>query len=496
MVAASPLLLLPLGLPSDVPEARERLDYCTIFLFHNHLPADALLLAARAMLLLLGFFMAWILWSWGLETLGPVAAGAALLYFATCPPLLAFAHLVTTDFAFTVAFLAALWGFWKFLRRPESYSSALLAGTGLGVALNVKYSAVSLMVIFPCLFLLEQPWKAHRPGRLLRGLGMMGAVSLCLCIPFYGFQWRAVLDGFRTLHYYSLHGWSGYLVGRYSREGWPWYFVAVLLFKTPFVLLTLSAGSPLLVRPSPARRFLAVWVFIPSLLFLIIVSFSRIQVGVRHILPLYPLLCLAAGAATAALWNGGWIARLAASGALLGSLCVSATAYPHYIAYFGALAGGSSNGYRMLADSNCDWGQELKALAIYLRRVNAGPIYLSYFGCADPAHYGIQYQALAPVVGGPLRPDVRVDVRHAKTVLFGISATNRQGIYYQRPHIFNWLETRRPVQVLGHTFFIYDITKDAAAHREIASLYAEEGLRERAAQELAWAGWIESGSPR
>ena len=41
--------------------------------------------------------------------------------------------------------------------------------------------------------------------------------------------------------------------------------------------------------------------------------------------------------------------------------------HPHHLAYFNEIAGGPANGWRLLVDSNLDWGQDLKRLAAWMR---------------------------------------------------------------------------------------------------------------------------------
>ena len=78
----------------------------------------------------------------------------------------------------------------------------------------------------------------------------------------------------------------------------------------------------------------------------------------------------------------------------------SVTIRPDYLAYFNQLAGGPSEGYKHLADSSLDWGQDLPALKQWLdreglQRPGAGNVYLSYFGTARPEYYGIKAIPLA-----------------------------------------------------------------------------------------------------
>lgn len=496
LLAATPLLFMPLDLPNHdltwkrLPEHNLYVN----FIYGNRVSPDIMIFLGRIMILLLGIFLIWAIYEWTFIIFGAESALAAILYASTCPPLLATAHIITTDFAFTVAFFLTLMAFWCFLRHPQKVTSALVAGIALGVSFNTKYSAMLLLVILPLLFIIERPWESQSSQHLAKGIGIIAVTSLLCCVPFYGFQWAVASDGLRLVHFYSNYGWPDFLFGHFSYDGWPWYFAAVLLVKTPSVLLALSIASFALVNNTSERRFLLIWIGLSCLLFLILASFSRIQVGVRHILPMYPLLCMAAGALT-----GRWMKErktvLLAGGVLACSLAGSVMAYPNYIAYFNLLVGGSANGYHVLADSNCDWGQELKALAIYLQENHSCPIYLSYFGNIDPMLYGIRYQALAPTIDFPLAIDHLVDVPNARQILLAVSATNRQGIYYKRHDLFGWLNTRHPLLILGHTLFVYDITHDSGAHREMARIYAERGFLQRAARELDWAKWIESGRP-
>jgi hypothetical protein len=125
---------------------------------------------------------------------------------------------------------------------------------------------------------------------------------------------------------------------------------------------------------------------------------SRLNLGERHLLPAYPAVFILAGGA------GCWLRRqhlVAASAAALLLLSLSVEAlriWPHYLAYFNTFAGGSSSGYRHLVDSSLDWGQDLPGLERWLAkeadRISPLPVYLSYFGSGDPAHYRINARQL------------------------------------------------------------------------------------------------------
>ena len=98
-------------------------------------------------------------------------------------------------------------------------------------------------------------------------------------------------------------------------------------------------------------------------------------------------------------WLAGALGLWYAGGTLL--------QHPHHLAYFNELAGGPANGWRLLVDSNLDWGQDLKRLGEWTRANHVGKLKLSYFGSADPGYYGIESEALARLHARRTRPASR-----------------------------------------------------------------------------------------
>jgi hypothetical protein len=119
---------------------------------------------------------------------------------------------------------------------------------------------------------------------------------------------------------------------------------------------------------------------------------SGLNIGLRHLLPIYPALLVLAGSAVAG--QAGGLRRAAMAGCLLLAAGSAVAAWPDFLAYFNLLSGGSQSGYRKLVDSSLDWGQDLPAFAEWEAREGVGPGYLSYFGTASPDHYGIRAQRL------------------------------------------------------------------------------------------------------
>jgi hypothetical protein len=208
---------------------------------------------------------------------------------------------------------------------------------------------------------------------------------------------EAWLAGFLYTHGHN-QSRGTFFLGEVRNRGTSWYFPVAAAVKSPVgsVVAVLATVAALAWwrskrRCSPFARWATACLAIPTLLYLALALMSPLNLGVRHVLPVYPALFIAFGVAAARLattWK-----RLAIP--LLLVLTVAAEtlpAFPNYIAFFNAAAGGPRGGLALLGDSNLDWGQDLPALAEWQRRNPDIPLFLSYFGQADPASYGIRYR--------------------------------------------------------------------------------------------------------
>src|SRR5262249_54245989 len=182
-----------------------------------------------------------------------------------------------------------------------------------------------------------------------------------------------------------------------------------------------------------------------------------------HLLPMYPFLIVFASK-VARLFTSRREPRLRALAAVLVAWCVAETAliYPHFLAYFNEIAGGPSGGYRWLVDSNLDWGQDLKGLARYQQQHSEEPLFLSYFGTADPAYYGVRARLL-PAYGLPYHlrssPTATFD-EVPPGALVAVSATNLQAVWGDDlfPGISRFMARLRPeppVARIGYSIFVF-----------------------------------------
>jgi hypothetical protein len=192
-----------------------------------------------------------------------------------------------------------------------------------------------------------------------------------------------------------------FLMGQYSLRGWWYFFPVAWFFKTPISFLIAVLAGMILVISACWRRLaegaggataaavINFYEFIPlAVLFVVYLGAmmaGNLNIGIRHLLPVYPVLFIFAGVLARAQW---W--RRQSGSVLAGALIVWSAAetwavYPQTLAYFNQFAGGPKNGYRILVDSSCDWGQDLPAVEKWVaqrasRPEPKPPAYFSYFG--------------------------------------------------------------------------------------------------------------------
>jgi hypothetical protein len=442
---------------------------------HDHFP---MLMLARGLNLLFSVGTGLLVFLWARRLAGPTAGLVALALFAADPNVLAHGALATSDLAAVFLLLASLSAFGWTLLAP-SPARAALSAVIFGLACVAKYSAVLLPPVFVVL-LAGQAWRRRdiRWGAVAPLLvaahiaGAFAVIWLCHGFRFSGFSpelppaahyatsWENVLpyvgvqgpliEWFRDARllpesFLYGYGWmlqsararAAFLAGEYGNFGWVGFFPLAFAWKTTLALLAgLVLGAVALGRrwladrTRPAADVLAL---APLLLFgalyLAVSLTSKLNIGHRHILPLYPLLYIAVGAWAASL-AGPRLWRIGLPVALLvAQVAASASVAPHFVAYFNRLAGGPANGYRLLVDSSLDWGQDLPALRDWLARHNAGPdrapVFLSYFGSGEPAYYGIAATRL-PFVNGFKLPRLWYEPGPG---LYCVSATMLQQVY-------------------------------------------------------------------
>jgi hypothetical protein len=467
----------------------------TKFLYIDN-DANRLLNAARFMIVLCGIALGLLVFAWTYEWLGLVPAACAIGFYTISPTILANTSLVTTDAGITCFIFGTVYFLWRTSRR---YSAVNVAGliAFFMLAIVTKFSALILgPLIVLLLTLANRAGTCITPRRIAALVPALAAAAVVAIWAIYGFRYAptgspswvlsletaplaqtvpalARLTGWIDHHHLlpnmftegflmfaqSMTDSRFFLAGDYSTSGWWYYFPAAFLIKTPVGFLVLIAvGVVACVR---RRRELGslteYFLFVPIAIYLTAAMNNPFQVGIRHILPLYPFLLVitAAGVRTFVHTRSG---RLLLAAPVAIWVVMLAGVYPHTLTFFNLLVGGPSHGSEYLTDSNIDWGQDLKSLKSWMTRRDVGRVHLAYFGSADPAYYGIDYAALPAATPGFRLPDA--PERWARPTLPGyvaISATVLTGVYLdpQWRLFYSGLRRKTPTDVIGNSIFVY-----------------------------------------
>ncbi len=493
LIAAAPLALLdrgggdyatPLwqGIPVSETDARRSHAYEWRFGFGllNGPPEAAVrrdpaarLVPARCTILLLGALLLLVVYAWARALFGAPAGLLALALAVTCPTLLAHARLVTTDLPAAVGFTGTSWLLWRWLSAP-SWRRAALTGAALGAALLLKFSCALLVPLIVLITAVGVATKRIDVKRATTGLVLVAAIAYLALWAGYGFRFAASRDPGYVLEWKDLYSdvppsaavvfahdhrlvpeaylygfafaksWSKgrivYLDGVQSIAGWYRYFPEAFFFKTPlaFMALALWVLAAGLVR-TLGRSFDGWCLGLPPLVFAALAIESRFNIGHRHVVPVYPFLCVAI--APAATWLEAHGPKAAAAVILTASCLVSfGLATPRYLSYFNLAAGGPRSASKHFVDSNLDWGQDLRRLKGWMDSHGVRDVDLAYFGTADPRAYGINYRKVALFID--FYPDTPV-VRPERGRYLAASVTLMTGLYLDADRAFSEEAVRR-----------------------------------------------------
>lgn len=364
---------------------------------------DRTLALARLGILPFFWIACLVVYGWSERYFSRPVAAVSVLLFSFLPPVLAHAGLATTDMALTAflgsAFLCAM----VWVERPSSVHAVMFgAATGLAVL-----SKLSSLVFFPAIvavalgwyFVAERPSIAAALASAKQRIPTFGlAVLTGFLVIWAGYRFSFGPAGFANLRLPAPEFYSGvqavmkhnaeghptYLLGQRNRTGFWYFYPIVLAVKTPLAfLLLLAAGLEFLRRKSIA--FQRAWLPLAFAAGILAVAlFSHINIGVRHILPVYIGFSILAGAATVQLLElageRNWIRAVLAI-LMLWFTGSSLWSHPDYLPYFNELAG--SEPEKILVDSDLDWGQDVKRLAKRLKEAGAAEVTFTPFVIAD-----------------------------------------------------------------------------------------------------------------
>ena len=404
------------------PPAWQVLDprQASLQLFSGQTDVQTMIRCARLPIILLnslffGFFFAVLA-----RSQGERAAAWATLMLLLCPSYLAHGSMVHTDVAAAVVAFASLWLLARHLEEPECPKRLGWFAIVCAVAQLVKYSMLLLYAYYLLVILLRADrWQRLKqvPRVLLTGLVIVWGVYFLHPIPrryqehynqnyLAGYRDPALrliqetgrISYLRSLSWYGTglyaqvrhlsdgHVLPGYLAGRqYSGGDWR-FFPTLLLTKIPPGLWALFLLSLLGLRsscspPSNARREVQLLLGFAALYFLIAVRGS-LNLGLRHLLPMAPCLCAAAGHGLARV-TAHKATRAAMGLALASAIFSLARSWPAFLPYFNLLAGDKP----VALGSDYDWGCDLLRLKQRADKEDWKPVYTIYYGRVPPAAY-------------------------------------------------------------------------------------------------------------
>jgi hypothetical protein len=421
-----------------------------------------------------------VVFLWAARWFSRGTAVCSVLLLTLIPPVLGHAGLATLDMAAAATVMLALYLFLRWIESPN-WSQTVLLGVGLAAAFLSKFSSFAFL---PVCFAATVAVLLIKPGRrpLANWTTRFAQVTVILLVTFFvvwaGYRFsrekveitrngqpltsqqisnplfRAVFSiaerplplvelasGLQTVQKHNEYGHASFLLGEYRLKGWWYFFPVVLSVKTPIGILALSAAGlgALFLRPRRASWQQAATGIFPILIMLICMG-SSINLGVRHILVVYPLISLLAGDFLYECYKQSRrVAFALALGLTFWVAADSIAAHPDYLAYFNQL--GSGNPERILAESDLDWGQDLHRLAARLKVLSVQEVAISYFGTAPLDRVGLPaVRGLSPT--SPTSGYIAISVHH-------LTVSNAEN------GAFEWLKAYRPIERIGSSIYLF-----------------------------------------
>jgi hypothetical protein len=522
LVATLPLLELKLK-PTKIltgPTKSVHTEKAIPFLYDNSWPGETILSRARKICILFPLILAVLLFLCCFEMFGQRVALLGLVLLVFEPNILANGPLVTTDLAATCFIFASIYSFYRYVKNP-GWIRLCVCGLSVTLAFASKHSSLILVPILVLLAASEWPaWRKAESSsirkqiiRLAVALAIIFAVAIVGLWAFYSFRFAARPDGFElspslaalsatlgskmsaeliadlsrmgVLPESFLWGLADVLVGVvggrvtfllgqvYSDGKW-FFFPLVFLMKSTLPFLAFLVAVPLVVRKIAARREM-VFMILPPLVYFAFSMFSGLNLGVRHILPIFPFLIVLAALSAQCLGSRSRFASAAILVLVLSHIGSSLRAYPNYLTYSNEVVGGPRNTYRVLSNSDADWGQGLIQTSKYLSSHKITDCWFSYrMPLIDVAKYhipcrslptglGYRYAAAFPVPPKVINGTVLVSANEAAGQSWGPGELNPYRQFFDR----------KPDDIVADSILVFhgsfDISLATAAAHSIRS---------------------------
>jgi uncharacterized membrane protein YozB (DUF420 family) len=504
LVAALPILSIPSPPAGPFTQFFKMENFGSGIVFLYTHDADAMLRRSRAAISVFTFALALLVLAAGCEMFGPETGLVALLIFVFEPNLLAHGAMVTTDMAEACCFFGSVYTFYRWRKHP-TVLRLIVCGIVCGLALAAKHSGLFLAPVLLVLALMELFTSAKEadhsePGRqalrMVVSLAIVGVMAYLILWAFYDFRYQArpgMLAMVPTLAEYAASPHSGFveaviprlaawhllpeaylfgvvdimvaakrdpmfLLGTDYTTGHWFYFPVAFLIKSTLGFLALLVVAPFLKDLWQSGKWrTTAYLLVPALLYFGASLASTMDIGIRHILPVFPFFVLIASAAAVALVRKRPWGTYAAGGLVLFHVASSVHVFPYYLTYANEAWGGPTNTYRLLTDSNVDWNQGLRAAKSYLDENGIRDCWFAHYGWdVDPAYYHIPCkplpEGLSHKYGQPLPP---VPARIEGTIL--VSATEADGDYWGPGDLNPYVQFlhRRPDAMIANSILVF-----------------------------------------
>lgn len=475
--------------PLNPPLAREILALPAI-INKNAVLNDLTLLYPRLVVIAFTLGLGLIVYFFSKTFYGNSSAILALFLYILEPNILANGHYAQPDLIFTFFYMLSLLVFYLW-QNNFTIKKTIIFGIIVGLLLSTKTTASSFIfipVIF--LYLIKHNFKIAtiKPSR--KNLLSILIFSVCCLTALWGtyfFKFEPLL-GYRfdpnrpaigmakhnnlikfaldtplplgsyissikqvlVFNYSGLYTKDSMILGQISHTGQPgYYFIPLIMIKTPFPLLILFFLCLFLFRKRMLKDAI---LLVPILFILLSVSISNLTIVYRYVLPIIPLLIIYVSQIAQVnlkMYNFKkyfWLVIL------VWYLIESLSSFPHYVSYINLVLGGDRNGYRYVFDANYDWGQGLIALNKFQQKNGNKKLQLAYFGNISPSRYGIKYERLKTTFNTPTDNKPETRLRTDKDTIVAISAT----CWYLCGHKDNpLLKSKIPSEIVGGSILIF-----------------------------------------
>ena len=434
-LAALPLLFLKLNVPDNAKyydkassffydSWKENRQFGEELLYGIGNDAAKILFASRIPMILITIILGVAVFIISTRFWGGKGGIISLALFVFDPLVNGHGHFVTTDVAVSLGFLLSVYCFWLFLNKPV-WKNIVLLGLAIGLALLAKFTAIIIFPLFLILlvvFLIQNKTKLKEAGKILGKIVIVLAIAFSVICSGYFFKLkqapnrreaifqinqlvvankdyvfsgffkngqldntydklryvsapREYFKGLAMVIWHTERGHNSFLLGETSGVGWWYYFPVLLALKTPIPTLILFLLGIIFALKDKMQFKRNLFFLSAGLLFLLFAMTSKANLGLRHLMPITPVLFVMSGILASIKIK---YIKYITGAAIVWLAAIYLFSYPFYISYYNELAGGTKNGYKVALDSNLDWGQDLLRVRNYLMERGINDAFIDY----------------------------------------------------------------------------------------------------------------------